>query len=379
MTGLPSIPNPDLTVGKDNKQGWNQPANRREGFHNGHARWRRMLMIRARRTLVLRDAPDPRLSAAVEATGLTRNPAFSALVVAEDDRVLHSSHAGDFGPDRPHSIQSVTKLHAHLILGELVAAGRVDPGQPVARYLPWIGSGYATASVQDVLDMNVENDFTEDYDDPLSACYAEEEALGWRIPADDRAELTMREFVAGLTGGNLLNRTGHAQYKSANTDVLTLIAQAAGDQHPLARVQAIVDAAGYEGGFHISLSPDLLPALSGGACMSARDLARFGLLLARRGRAVSGADVGNRAFLEQSLQRPAPILSATRGWVRYSNQLMTDGSWVGHAGYGGQFVMADMETGRVAAFLSVLENDSGYDDAYMAHVIRSLESILSAR
>ncbi|MCT8328210.1 serine hydrolase domain-containing protein [Albidovulum sediminis] len=379
MTGLPSIPNPDLTVGKDNKQGWNQPDRRREGFHNGHARWRRMLMIRARRILSLRDTPDPRLSAAVEATGLTRNPAFSALVVAEGDRVLHSSHAGDFGPDRPHSIQSVTKLHAHLILGELVASGRIDPDLPVVRYLPWIGSGYAAASVQDVLDMNVENDFTEDYDDPQSGCYAEEEALGWRLPPDGRAEITLRDFVAGLTGGDLVNRTGHALYKSANTDVLTLIAAAVGDQPPLARLQAIADAAGYEGGFHISLSPDLLPALSGGACLSARDLARFGLLLARRGGAVSGADVGDRMFLERSLHRPAPILGATRGWVRYSNQLMTDGKWVGHAGYGGQFLMADMETGRVAAFLSVLENDSGYDDAYMAHVIRSLEGVLSTR
>lgn len=227
--------------------------------------------------------------------------------------------------------------------------------------------------------MNVENDFTEDYDDPQSGCYAEEEALGWRLPPDGRAEITLRDFVAGLTGGDLVNRTGHALYKSANTDVLTLIAAAVGDQHPLVRLQGIADAAGYEGGFHISLSPDLLPALSGGACLSARDLARLGLLLARRGGAVSGADVGDRRFLERSLQRPAPILGATRGWVRYSNQLMTDGKWVGHAGYGGQFLMVDMETGRVAAFLSVLENDSGYDDAYMAHVIRSLEGVLSTR
>ena len=101
--------------------------------------------------------------------------------------------------------------------------------------------------------------------------------------------------------------------------------------------------------------------------------------LARRGRAVVGADVGNSGFLEGSLQRLAPVLSPTRGWVRYSNQLMTNGRWVGHAGYGGQFLMVDMKTGRVAAFLSVLENDSGYDDGYMAGVVRGLENVLAAR
>ncbi len=376
VTSLPSIPNPDLTVGEDNKQGWNQPATRRQGFHQGHVRWRRVLMIRSKRTLVLTDDPDPAIAAAVAETGLTRHPAFSALVVAQGDRILHSSHAADFGPDRPHSIQSVTKLHAHLVIGELVAAGRVDPERRVSDYLPWIGSAYAGARVQDVLDMNVANDFTEDYDDPHSDCYVEEEALGWRLPADDRPEITMQRFVASLTGGDLINRTGFALYKSANTDVLTLIAAAAGAEHPIRRLEAIADAAGYEGGFHISLSPDLLPALSGGGCLSARDLARFGLLLARRGRAVSGADIGDPGFTQASMSGIAPILSPTRDWVRYSNQLMTDGRWIGHAGYGGQFLMVNMENGRVATFLSVLENASGYDEAYMTGVVRSLNAIL---
>ncbi|MGB7322886.1 MAG: hypothetical protein WBC95_15855, partial [Albidovulum sp.] len=65
-------------------------------------------------------------------------------------------------------------------------------------------------------------------------------------------------------------------------------------------------------------------------------------------------------------------------WLRYSNQAMTNGRWIGHAGYGGQFLMVDMTSGRVAAFLSVLENASGYDEDYMAHLIRALETILGA-
>ncbi|MGB3316035.1 MAG: serine hydrolase domain-containing protein [Albidovulum sp.] len=376
MSNLPSRPNPALTVGPDNKQGWNQPQNRRHGFHNGHSLWRRVLTLQARRILTLHERPDPAIADAAARTGLTQHPAFSALVIAEGDRVLYSGHAPDFGPDRPHSIQSVTKLHAHLIMGELIASGRVDPAASVSTYLPWIGSGYAAATVADVMDMNVANDFTEDYADPHSGCYAEEEALGWRLPPDGRAEMTLRDFAAGITGSDLTNRTGYALYKSANTDVLTLIAAAVGD-HPLRRLEAIADAAGYEGGFHMSLSPDGLPALSGGGCLSARDLARFGLLLARGGRAVSGADVGNAAFTEASRHRGPNPLSPTRPGMRYSNQLMTNGRWIGHAGYGGQFLMVDMVTGRVAAFLSVLENESGYDEAYMAWVIQSLDAILA--
>jgi CubicO group peptidase (beta-lactamase class C family) len=261
-------------------------------------------------------------------------------------------------------------------MGALIAEGRVDPARAVSHYLPWIGSGYSGATVGALLNMDVENDFSENYDDPKADCYREEEALGWRLPTDDGPEMTLRDFAASLTGGDPTNRSGYARYKSANTDVLTLIA-AETSAEPLARrIEAIADAAGYSGAFHISLSPDLYPAFSGGGCLSARDLARFGLLLARGGQGVDGTVVGSAHFTRASLSDSAPILNPSLSSVRYSNHIMTDGHWLGHAGYGGQFLMVGMKTGRVAAFLSVLENESGYDRAYMDNIIRSLRDIL---
>jgi len=54
---------------------------------------------------------------------------------------------------------------------------------------------------------------------------------------------------------------------------------------------------------------------------------------------------------------------------------MTDGRFVGHAGYGGQFLMVDTLSGTCCAFLSVLENEAGYDDAYMGLVARTLRKL----
>jgi hypothetical protein len=62
--------------------------------------------------------------------------------------------------------------------------------------------------------------------------------------------------------------------------------------------------------------------------------------------------------------------------VRYANHVMTNGRWLGHGGYGGQFLMADPMTGRAAAFLSVLENDSGYDVDYAARIVSALNAII---
>lgn len=370
---LPSHPNPALAVGSDNKQGWNQPIHRRHGFHNAHLLFRRTLMLRSRRVLELTLAPDAALASQVQKAGITAHPAFSALVVAQGTRCLFQAAAADFATDRLHSLQSISKMHAHLIIGQLIAGGQLRVTDRIGDLLPWIGTAYAAASLQDVLDMNVDNDFSEDYADPDSDCYREEEALGWRLPPDDAPECTLRDFVAGLTGDGLEKPAAFARYKSANTDVLTLLA--AGLVNLPARIESIVDAAGYEGSFHISLSPEGLPAFSGGGCLSARDLARFGLLLARKGRAVFGPDAFDSGFLRGSLTRPAPLLGPKRGKIRYSNQLMTNGRWIGHAGYGGQFLMVDLQSGRVAAFLSVLENDAGYDDDYMTEVTAGLEAI----
>lgn len=374
MTMLQSHPNPDLTVGADNKQGWNQPTGRRHGFHNAHLLLRRTMTVRARRVLDLVATADVDLTARVRASGLTALAPFSALVVAQGNSLLYDAAATDFATTRPHSVQSISKMHIHLIIGELLAAGRLTLTDKIAQLLPWIGSAYAGATLQDVLDMNVENNYSEDYADPFAGCYREEEAIGFRLPPNDGAEPTLRDFVGALTGGDLVNRSGYAQYKSANTDLLTVLA--AGFVNLPGRMEAIADAAGYAGAIHMSLSPDLLPAFSGGGCLSAQDLARFGLLLARGGEAVFGTQVGSTHFTQAALSRQTLRLGPKRGAVRYANHVMTNGRWIGHGGYGGQFLMVDMQTGRVAVFLSVLENASGYDTDYMADVVARLEQII---
>ena len=231
--------------------------------------------------------------------------------------------------------------------------------------------------MQNLLDMNVVNSFSEDYSDPLSDCYTEEIALGWRLPDEDAPETGLEEFVNGITGTDLDNPSQYADYKSANTDVLTLLCWQISDVPLLTLIGDIVDAAGYEDAFYISTSKEYLPAFSGGGCLSARDLVRFGLLFARKGGGVNGQQVGSAEFIQQSLLREAPRLQSPRDWIRYSNHLMTDGCFLGHAGYGGQFIMVDMQTGTVAAFLSVLENEAGYDDDYMAGVLQNLSKLLS--
>ena len=377
MQNHKTISNPDLTVGKNNKQSWNQAENRRSGFHNVHSKFRRALMIRSRNVLVLKPQSVYKFRFDADLEELLDNKAFSAMCCIKHDNIVVEESAEDFSTTEPHSIQSITKLHVHLIVGQLLRDGVLSLDARVVDYLPDIGSGYREARVQALLDMAVRNDFSEDYHDPNSDCYAEEIALGWRLPSDQNfREITLAEFTNNITGCKHQDYVPCAQYKSANTDVLTRIILTVSPKTLQQHIEDIADAVGYEGAFHISLSPEGLPALSGGGCLSARDLARFGLIFARAGQNIHGEPFANYKFLSESILREAPRLSEPKDWLKYSNHLMTDGRFVGHAGYGGQFLLVDTKGGASVSFLSVLENEDGYDDCYMGKLGLALKNLL---
>ncbi|MES0003368.1 beta-lactamase family protein [Mesorhizobium sp. M0051] len=118
----------------------------------------------------------------------------------------------------------------------------------------------------------------------------------------------------------------------------------------------IVEAAGLEQFFHINCDREGVPLIDGGASLSARDLARYGLLFARKGEGIDGRRVGDAAFIEETRRNPGPAWPKPRDWMRYSRQTFTDGNWLGHGGYGGQLMLANPDTGTVVVYFSVLEN-----------------------
>jgi len=366
---------PDLVVGEGGRPGWNQPDRRRRAFHHMPEVFRYGLTLRAPEVLRLRKVIDRRIGEVESVRRLTATPHFSALVAARDGQILYETYAPDFGPHQPHSIQSITKTTMNLVFGRLLDGGALDLGRAVSHYLPDIGSGYAAATVQDVLDMNVVNDYSEDYGDPVASVFLQEAAMGWRLPGPDHPELSNRQFVRGIKSADVTNRTGLVDYKSANTDVLGEIAERVSGRSLREMLIEIVEAAGLEDPFYIGTDREGTPIINGGACLSARDLARYALLFVRGGRGVGGQPVGSRAFIETTRRRPGVPYAPPRAWQRYSNHTATDGQCLGHGGYGGQYMLANPDTGIVVVFFSVLENADAYDREYSAEVIRMAEEI----
>jgi CubicO group peptidase (beta-lactamase class C family) len=374
MNTIATLPNADLAVVAGNKSRWTHADHRRHGFHNLHRIARYGMSFRANRVMQLEKRMDLSIAELGAVRHFTSLPWFSAMVVVRGQHILFERYAPDFAADKPHSIQSITKTTMNLIVGKLIDDGVLDLSCRVSHYIPEIGSGYADATLQQVLNMDVVNEYSEDFTDPLATYYRHEEAMGWRLPQNPEHEKAQKTFLAEIKSTDTRNRSGHVHYKDANTDIVGWAVERASGRRLRSFIADIVDAAGLEGALHITTDREGFPTIDGGACVTARDLARYISIFVRRGYGVSGEAIGNEAFIKQTLSSGVPMLAPFEG-VRYSNHLMVSDRFLGHGGWGGQYAMANLDTGTVGVFFSVIENQHGTNHEYLGPVVRMLESV----
>jgi CubicO group peptidase (beta-lactamase class C family) len=105
-------------------------------------------------------------------------------------------------------------------------------------------------------------------------------------------------------------------------------------------------------------------------------LDRFGLLLARGGQALEGHSVGSCAFRDATRSGRAAGTPSLLGRGFYRNFLETGGSWLGHNGYGGQWLMMHPEAKIVIACLSGLADDGGLDWGFIRRLADMGERIM---
>ena len=313
---------------------------------------------------------------------MTKYKSFCSLIVGNGNNIFYEKYAKDFSKNQPQTIMSITKMFINLFVGELLNKKNIDLNKSVSYYLPKIGSGYAAAKLQDVLNMNIANAYTEDYTKSFSSSFLHEPVGGWRIPKTGDIHLSQEKYlntIKSIKNKNLKNDSEYALYKSANTDVIGLIIEKVSGRPLRDWVLSAVEAAGLEEGLYIASDRFGMPWMSGGGCLITRDFLRFGLLFARKGKGVGNRKIGSPTFFNQTLRNTAPkYMSLTNNkYLYYSNSTMVSGNVIGHSGYGGQFLAINLKTGNVAAFFSVLETKSATKESYKVDMINMLIDIVN--
>jgi CubicO group peptidase (beta-lactamase class C family) len=292
-----------------------------------------------------------------------RDTYTDAVVILHGGRVVFERYAGQTRPDTPHLLMSISKSVVGCVTGNLADRGVLDPEQPVTDHVPELErSGYAGATVRDLLDMRSGVKFSEDYTDLEAEVRVIERAMGWRPATRDDVPESLYAYLTTLVRDR--DHGGVFRYRSGETDVLGWVCErAVGTRMADLISELIWVPMGAEFDAEITCDRVGTAVHDGGMCAAPRDLARFGAML------LAGGTAGERRvvppeWLRGSWTVDPDIRDAFRrsdsepylpgGW--YRNQFWVvpreHGDVLLCLGIHGQMLYVSPRTGTVAAKLS---------------------------
>ena len=381
---LKSEPNPNLVVLRDNKPKWYLPEHRRNGYRNLHKINRYGLLLRSDLVLSLAENYNYNIEKISSVQKMINHKYFCSLIVGKNQEIIYEKYAKDFSKNTPQTIMSITKMFLNLFIGELLEDKKINLNDKISSYLPNIGSGYASATIQEVLDMNLINSYSEDYNDPYTSSFLHEPVCGWRLPNILGDVMSQEEYLNNIEANknkDIKNTSNLSHYKSANTDVLGVLVEKISGKPLRDWFLKVVEAAGFEDALYMGTDRFGMPWISGGACLISRDFLRYGLLFSRKGKGVDNRKVGSEKFINDTLKNKGTKymeLSKDK-FLYYSNSTMKSDNWIGHSGLGGQFLAINLKTGIVASYFSVIDTKSGTDEDYKRDMINMLADIVNEK
>ena len=208
-----------------------------------------------------------------------------AFVVLRDGQVVAERYDAGMHAGTRHLLMSVSKSVVGCVAGVLAGRGLLDPGSLVTAYVPEVGgSGYAGATVRDLLDMRTGVLFRETYTALDAEVRVMERSMGWRpaLPGDPEGAYP---YLATL--GREGPHGGAFSYRSADSDMLGWVCERASGTRMADLISTLLwQPIGAEADAEITCDPLGCAVHDGGVSAVARDLARFGQMLVDDGRGV---------------------------------------------------------------------------------------------
>ena len=211
--------------------------------------------------------------------------ATDGFVVLHHGRIVAEHYDHGMTARTPHILMSVSKSMLGLLAGILIDQGILQEDTLVTDCLPELAStAYAGATIRHLLDMRVGVEFNEDYLITSGPIIDYRKATNWNpleagdVPGD------LRSFFASLTKPDGPHE-GRFHYVSPNTDLLAwIIERSAGRRYADLMSELLWQPMGAGTDGYITVDRLGAPRAAGGMCVTTRDLALVGQLVADRGR-----------------------------------------------------------------------------------------------
>ena len=141
-----------------------------------------------------------------------------AFLILHDGQVVAERYYAGMTAGTKHLIMSVSKSILGCVAAVLADRGLLDLRAPVTTYVPEVSdSGYADATIRDLLDMRTGVAFRETYTDLDAEIRVMERSMGWR-PAQPGDPAGTYPYLATL--GRAGPHGGDFSYRSADSDML---------------------------------------------------------------------------------------------------------------------------------------------------------------
>ena len=291
---------------------------------------------------------------------LQRSHTDAILVLKGNDIVYEEYFRMD--PNERHHIQSTSKTIVSALLGNYVQDGTISLDKKMKDYFPDIGSGYAEATLQQVLDMDVSNNFSFDFNDPNAHIHQYEVAAGFKPDTDNKWPDGHRGFIKTEISSNDITGTGVSQYQDPNTDIgAWVLEHTTGKKYYELFEENIYQHLGAEQDAMVVTDNQGNAFAAGGWQMTLRDLARYATVWMNEGIAPDGERVFPVEWIDDAREPNKGV--AYKGYeelnIRYHNQITSGGPFVAHSGWAGQFLYADPDNKVAYVMFSSLTEANG--------------------
>ena len=306
-----------------------------------------------------------------------------AFLVIHDGKLVAERYFAGMTAGTRHLLMSVSKSVLGCVAGVLADRGLLDPAAAVTTYVPEVsGSGYAGATIRDLLDMRTGVAFRETYTALDAEVRVMERSMGWR-PALAGDPPGAYPYLATL--GRAGPHGGEFSYRSADSDMLGWACERASGVRIADLISALIwQPIGAERDAEITCDPLGSAIPDGGISTTARDLARFGHMLVDDGMA-QGRAVVPEAWLAD-VRQPGP--GVREAFARTDNEYVLPGGWYRSQfwvipgpggpvlvclGIHGQLVYADRAARTVVVKLSSWPE--AQNTAYLVDTLRSCAAV----
>ena len=146
------------------------------------------------------------------------------IIIMHKGKIIYEKYPAGLRPDGVHAAMSVSKSFTGTIASILVAEGELEPERTVKYYIPELkNSGFADATVRQVMDMTTSIQYSEDYNNPDAEVWKYSAAGNVFRPADYKGPENYYEYLATV---KKIDGQEHGQkfgYKTVNTELLAWI------------------------------------------------------------------------------------------------------------------------------------------------------------